>query len=219
MPVVQEPYGPTLPELLRPRLRRLPRAAQLALAGLVALVVVALAVAVASRGSGVTQVIVHSPVVFNLTYAGGLRPVAPHTGESVRLEGRTADGTFVQSLAVRPLHLPAYRGDFNAFLPVYAAGYLQQLARRFPALTPTNEGRARVNDAMGYEVQFLTNVGDRTAFGRHLLLLPGQPGARDGVVIEMLATYRAAVSATDQVGVFGALKQTMRSFRFGTQAP
>lgn len=219
MSVVQESYGPTLPELLGPRLRRLPRAAQLALAALAALVVVVLVVVTAERGAGGKTVVVRAPVAFNLTYGGGLHEVAAHPGEAVRLEGRTGNGVFVQSLVVRPLHLPAYRGDVNGFLPLYATGYVTRIAPRFPAFAPTNEGRARVNDAIGYEVQFLTKVGNRSAFGRHLLLVPDQPGARDGAVIEMLATYRSGVAATDQVGAFGALKQAMRSFRFGTDRP
>jgi hypothetical protein len=210
MSVVQDAYGPTLPELLR----RLPRAARVALAVGVAAIVLAAVVLAAGRGGGGHTVVVDRPVAFNLQYGGRLRRVRDH-GALVHLETRRS-GRFVQSYVVRALHLPPYRGDVNGVLPLYASGELTRLAARYPALQPTNEGRIKVDVANGYDVQFRTRVEGHVALGRHILVLPDRPGARDGVILELLARSGPTVRATDDVGTVGALKKPLRSFRFGT---
>src|SRR4051812_23867631 len=87
MSVVREEFGPTLPELLGPRVRALPRAAQVVLAALAGLVVVALAAAVLRpKPDTRTPVLVRRPIAFNLAYPPSLRRVAPRGREILRLE-------------------------------------------------------------------------------------------------------------------------------------
>src|SRR5690349_2757699 len=87
MSVVREEFGPTLPELLGPRVRALPRAAQVALAALAALVLVALAAAfLRHEPDKRTPVLVRRPIAFNLSYPPDFRQVAPRGREALRLE-------------------------------------------------------------------------------------------------------------------------------------
>jgi hypothetical protein len=160
-------------------------------------------------------VVVHRPVAFNLQYGGRLRRIHD-AGALVHLETRR-HGRFVQSYVVRPLHLPPYRGDVNGIMPLYASGQLARLAARDPRLEPTNEGRMKIDLANAYDIQFRTRVDGHVALGRHILVLPDRPGARDGVILELLARSGPTVRATDDVGTAGALKKPLRSFRFGTQ--
>src|SRR4051794_4087295 len=105
MSVVREEFGPTLPELLGPRVRALPRAARVALAALAALVVVALA-ALLSRGTEDTRAhaVVREPIAYNLVFPHSLVRVRPHAGETLRLE--TPAGTAApQSFAVKAFRL------------------------------------------------------------------------------------------------------------------
>src|ERR1700760_2258689 len=93
MSVVRPEFGPTLPELLGPRIRRLPRAAQLALAAVTALVVLLLLWALVLRGDPPAKVkravIAPSPVAFNFAYRSPFKKLAPEAGELARVGSET----------------------------------------------------------------------------------------------------------------------------------
>src|SRR5258705_13301588 len=99
MSVVREEFGPTLPELLAPRVRRLPPAARVALGALAVAVLVVLAWLVLRPTPGQTAIVVRKPFAFNLITAQGVQRVAPRGGELVRL----------QAVAGAPPPLPAGR--------------------------------------------------------------------------------------------------------------
>src|SRR5690349_19190365 len=129
MSAVRPEFGPTLPELLGPRIRALPRALRLALFALAALVVVVLLYALLKPESKTTRknaVIVRAPVAFNFVYRAPFRKEQPLAGEVARV------GSKAQSFSVRPLNLPAYKGDAAGFLPLYAAQQEAQMAKELP---------------------------------------------------------------------------------------
>jgi len=208
-------FGPTLPELLVPRLQRLSRGMQAALAAAVLVVVVGVAAVVLGRG-GVHDVLVRGPVTFNLQYPVGLVRVAPRPGELLRLE--SPPGARYRLLyVVRRSTLPAYRGDVNGFLPFFSARLIAAMQRADPAFVLRGEGRIRLNEnATGYGLQFQTRLGGRLTFGRRLLLYPGETGVRSGVDVLLLARSSPTVPNVDSVGGAGPLKLAMRTFRFGT---
>ena len=221
MSVVREEFGPTLPELLGPRVRALPRAAQVALVALAALVVVA-AAAFLLRDSRDTrpQAVVRAPVAFNLLYPKPLERVTPRGREVLRLQ--TPSGTAApQSFAVTPLRLAAYRGDATGLLTLMSAQLIQRMTRTVPGFVWRGDGRVNYNRQPGYEIQFQATVGGKTTYGRRTLLLPG--GAtppHQGVDITMLAARSPAVPNVNAVAATtGALKTAIRSFRFGTERP
>ena len=49
------------------------------------------------------------------------------------------------------------------------------------------EGKTRVNTVPAYAVSYTAQIAGRTVYGRDILLLPEQPGARAGVHIVMLS--------------------------------
>src|SRR4051794_15610291 len=127
MSVVRPEFGPTLPELLGPRVRALPRAAQVALAVLAVLAVVGLAVLV-RRGTEDTRAHagVRRPIAYNLVYPPALQRVRARGGETLRLQ--TPPGTAApQSFAVRTLRLPAYHGDSTGILTLMSANLITRM--------------------------------------------------------------------------------------------
>src|SRR4051794_17427937 len=111
MSVVRPEFGPTLPELLGPRVRALPRAGRLALGAVAAVVVLALAFALLrAGGTDRAEVVVREPIAYNLVSPPALQKAQPRGRETLRLESAPGAAD-PQSFAVTPFRLPAYRGD------------------------------------------------------------------------------------------------------------
>jgi len=219
MAAVRPEYGPSLPELAGPRWCALPRAPRLALAAAGALVLLAILVGIVrGEGDDRTAIVVDKPIAFNLVHTQGLAKVAPHPGELLRLESDTSRSDR-QSYTVEPLTLPPYRGDVSAGFLIATARMAEQMAAADPNFVYRGEGRARINDLPGHQILFVTRRGATTVYGRRVLLVPDEPGAREGVQITVLADRSAAVPNIDAVGNNGLLKTPLRSFRFGTERP
>ncbi len=204
-------YGPTLLQLLAPR----PPVVRLAAAGVaLAIVLAAVAIAIASRPQE-TTVLVREPVTFNFVYGPQFRAVEK-TGTLVALRHVSPRGLFLDAYAVRSLTLPPYGGVVTGMLPVYANRYMRTLPGRYPDYELIGEGRARINNAIGYAVTFRARSGGRRLYGRHYLLVEEEPdGRRRGVVLEIESTPAAGTPNADEIGNHGALKTPLRSFRFG----
>lgn len=217
MPLVAPEHRPTLGDLLVPRIGR---RAVWVLAGLAVLVAGLAFVATRDAGGGDVVVVERSgPAPFNLVHTAGLRRVAPVGDELLRLEARRPDGLFVQSFAVESLRLPAYRGDIGGVLPVEAVREIDRLRRRFAEFELVRDGKARVNEVVGYAILFRARLGERRLYGREILLPEPDPGARDGVRLLLLATPAGGVGGAADVGVRGVVKRPYRTFRFGTERP
>lgn len=217
-PPVKPEYGPSLPELLRTRLSRRGRVALGAAA--IAVAAVVLVVALRPRPAGATHYVHRGAPAFNLRWAKGprLQPVRTPPGAYLALEARR-HGRFLQSFVAAPLRLPAYRGSSTGFLPIFVAHREAELARRYRGFVPLDEGKARINEATGYQLGFRAVVRGRPVFGREAYMLPDGPHPRVGVVLTALQTPRAGAKTADDVGTVGALRIPYRSFRFGTTWP
>jgi hypothetical protein len=221
MSVVRPEFGPTLPELLGPRVRALPRAGQLALAVLAALVVVALGLALLRReADDRTTVVVREPVAYNLVYPPALQKVSPRGRETLRLE-TPAGAADPQSFAVTPFRLPPYRGDATAVLTGMSPNLITRMRSTIPGFVWRADGRVNYNRQPGYEVLFQAKIDGRTWYGRRTLLIPGgKVPPREGLDIMIMAARSDAIPRVDAVGsARGALKTAIRSLRFGTERP
>ncbi|HEX2017184.1 MAG TPA: hypothetical protein VGN69_10845 [Solirubrobacteraceae bacterium] len=211
---VKPEFGPTLPQVVAPRLAALSpgarRLVRLAALGLGALLVAGLALFPWHRHYSHT-----GAVDFDLHYSRSLHRVTPDPGGFVKLE-QDRRGRLVQSLAVNPVRLPAYRGLPGGELPLFAVGYIQRLAARHRDFRLISEGKTRVNTAPGYAVLYTARLGPRTLYGRDDLLVPDSPGRRDGVAIEMLATPEANVNGTTGLGSLGPVGAVVRGFNLGS---
>lgn len=217
--LVKPEFGPTLPELVGPRLRALPRGAKVAVAAAAALLAAALLWLVFLRDDGRTPIVVRGPFSFNLLYDDArLERVAPRAGEALRLQTPASDPD-PESFAVRAVRLPAYTGDASGVLPGFATGLIERMRAADPQFILRAEGRARVNRQPGYQIQFQTTRDGRTTYGRRALLFKDEPGERDGADITLIAARSPAMPNVDQVGSNGPGKLPYRSFRLGTERP
>jgi len=212
MSVVRPEFGPTLPELLGPRVRALPRAVRAALVAVVVALVLLAGYAFVTRHAGVHTAQVNGAVPFNLQYQGSLHRVAARPGELLALQDATGKETFT----IRPVSLPAYRGDVGAVLMSLATDMITQMRATVPGFVLRAEGRARIANQPGYQIQYQFKLDGRTAYGRRVLLTTGQPGVRHGVDIDLRVPRSPQVPNFDVVGTAGTLKQSLRSFAFGS---
>jgi hypothetical protein len=223
MPVVRPEFGPTLPELLAPRVRALPRAVQVALVVVAALVVAGAVFVVVHRKEADQrpQAVVRAPVAFNLLVAPPLERVAPRGRETLRLQ--TPAGTAApQRLTVTPYKLPPYHGDPTGILTLESANMIAQMRRTIPGFVWRGDGRVNYNRQPGYEILYQARIGGKTTYGRRTILLPGgDTPPKEGVDISMVAARSDSIPRVDAVGATNgsALKTAIRSFRFGTERP
>lgn len=208
-------YGPTLGRLLAPRWRAASRLARTAavLAGVgvvVALVAVGLTLENATFSHG-------GSVPFSFSYRDLYR-VAPDPGGYVKVQSRWPDSALKYSYAVDPLLLPSYSGELSGELPLYAAGFIHALSRRYRDFEPRGEGKTRVNNMLtGYEILYTADVEGQKMYGRDVLLTPPRAGVREGVVVAMLTSPTASAQVTSpmEVGATGVLLKPLKTFTFG----
>jgi len=204
-------YGPTLPQLLAAR----PLAVRMAAVAVAVTIVIAAAVIVLTSRPDETAVVIRKPVTLNFIHGPQWAPVR-RAGTLVALRHESARGLFLDAYAIRDLMLPPYRGAAGGLLPVYADAYVRTLPRRYPGFELVGEGRARINNAIGYAVTFRARAGARRLYARHFLLVEEEPeGRRHGVIVEIESTPAAGTPNADEIGNHGALKTPLRSFRFG----
>ena len=217
MAVTRAEFGPTLPDVLRKRFG-VPPALTLAVAAVAALAAMAGIVYLLDRPNvWGERVIRKGPPVFNVIYPGGAMHVAKSRGgELLRLEGRRK-GLEV-SVVVRPLRLPPFEGDVtHGLLPVEADRVVEREKAAMPGLELAQEGRARVNNGVGYEVDYGRNTDSERFLGRDVLLVPDDPEEGTGAVLLSLRQRKnsGAKLTPPERNLAYLARKAYRSFRFG----
>ncbi len=213
--MIQPEYGPSLPVLLRDRAGIAPRVTVAVVVALVVLFGAAMVIVRPGADDG-EQLVHEGNPVFNVLYEPDvLRAVQPRPGELLRLEGER--GHPAVSVTVRPLSLPPYRGDIShGLLPVFAVRHIEALKARYDGFKLLGEGRARVNDAPGYEVLFRSGPPSARTFGSDVLLVTAENEGRDAVILSL----RREVAGRRRLGEAGrefskVARKAFRSFRYG----
>jgi hypothetical protein len=219
MAVTRPELGPTLPGWLRERYG-VPPAVTLVVAGVIAAAaVVAILVALTRPPSPGEQVVHSEPPVFNLLYPPEtFHEARPQTGELLRLVGRRAG--LETAVVVRELELPRFDGDItHGLLPVYADRYFDAAGRQMPGVELIQEGRARVNNGVGYEIGYQRNTASERFLGRDVLLVPDEPEEARGYVLLSLRQRKASGEklTPPERNLAYLARRAYRSFRFGTE--
>jgi hypothetical protein len=210
---VRPEFGPTLPALLRSR-AGLPAPVTIALVAVLVALAGLAAVAVRPGRDDGDQLVFEGEPVFNVLYApDALHRAAERPGELLRLEGTR--GPQSVSVTVRPLALPAFDGDVShAQLPVYATSHIDALRAGLDGFRLTGEGRARVNDAPGYEVTFTYGPPQARTFGSDVLVVPSEDDAAGAVLLSLRRQVTGPLDEADHE--FSSLaRKAFRSFRYG----
>ena len=215
-PVVQPAYGPTLAALLRARFGLSPRRSVAVVVGL--LVVVALVGAVVAVRDRNTK-LVHrgEPFTFNVVITPELREGAERDGELLRVAGRRG-GVDLQ-VTVSPLRIPAYGpGTGSAYLPVFADDYLAARRAELDGYRLLEEGKQRRDTLPGYMVVYRSGPPGREVVWRDTMLIPEEPGTREGVVLRMRQERLGPVRASGRK-LIAAGRRAFRSFAPGEDRP
>ena len=213
--LVKDEYGPTLPELLR----GVPRWARYATwAGIVIVLAVGLWLGTGGAAAPETHAVVRGDRTFNLAWDPSRLQRVDEKGTLLALEGRRGD-LFLDSYTVSSVTLPPYRGAPGGVLAVLGANRLRELRATAPGFVPSNppEGRTRVNDSTGYQITWRERRDGRTIYARDIWLVDPEPGSRDALLVQLRTTRAAGTPNADRTGGTGALKQPLRSLRFGTE--
>jgi hypothetical protein len=235
----REDFGPTLGELLAPRLRSL-RPWQRAVLAVALLALVAAVIALVIRGetgiesyrqdAGDASARGLAPISFNFDYSAKMTKTHPKAAY-VAVE-RDVGGTLSGRFTVSELRLGRQRGLVSGFMPILATRYERRAAQIYPGFRLAFEGRARVNEVEGYQFAFTARLERpgkpaRQLFGRTVMLpepydltdpelpYPAGEGPTRGLVITMLATTLDKVPSATRVGDEGILQRPFRSFRYG----
>jgi hypothetical protein len=214
-PLLRPEFGPTMPALLRHRFGISRRVA--AILAVAALIVVAIVVRVVTD-DGLDQVTVHGKPSFNVLYDPALLHRSdPAAGELMRLEGKRKN--LAVAISARRANLPPYSGDvIGGQLPLYVAQYAGRLEARLPGFLLTDEGKARLNQAPGYQLGYTSGrPGDRT-FWREVFVLPDADSGDQAIVLTLRQTFSGRPGPRGRA-LLKATKKSFRSFRFGTGRP
>ena len=213
--LVREEYGPTLPQLLRGVSRRVRIAAW---AAIVALLAAGVFLGTGGASASETHAVIRGERTFNLAWNPTRLERVEAPGALFALEGRRGD-LFLDSFTVRAVELPPFEAAPGGVLSVLGSRKLQELRETAPGFRPSNppEGRTRVNDSTGYQITWRERRGERTIYARDIWLVPPVPGDRDALLVELRSTSAAGTPNADRTGSTGALKQPLRSLRFGEE--
>jgi hypothetical protein len=216
MAAVRPEFRPTLPAALSEHWRVPPwlTVGVVAVVGLAVAVKVVMALSPAPPG---TQVDHNAPPVFNLLYPPpAMHRAKPGAGELMRLSGHA--GKLSVAVVVRPLKLPRFKGDVtHGLLPVLADRYAEVQRRALPGFLITDEGRARVNNGVGYEIGWQAVRPGSRRYGRDVLLVPDDITEGKGYVLLSLRQFKPGGPFTaPERALVGVARKAYRSFRFGT---
>lgn len=214
---VKQQFGPTLPQLLAPRIDSLPRTvARVLVAAAVAVVVLVVIAALRLHD----PVYSHSgpPASFSTSYSRAMtrEPTAP--GVLLSLRENSSVG-LAASFEIRTLRLPSYDGEISGLLPVVAIKLIQHLRATLPSFVLWSQGRTRINLVAGYAFTYQQTIGGRPYWGRYVLLTPQLKGDREGLLISMLTDPALLAAATapitpDSVASVGVLFEPLERLRF-----
>jgi hypothetical protein len=218
---IQSRFGPSLPQLLAPRLGGLPAIARRV--GAVAVVVaVAVIVTLVLRSRDPVFAWHGPPAAFTTTYPRTMTlDQTPH-GAILLLEQRDRTGALVARFEITPLTLPPYGGEISASLAVNALNYIRTFtAAAGPTYRYASSGHSRINNVPGYTFTYSRRINGRTYYGRVVWITPHLTGTH-GLMLSMITLPSALRAATapdtptpDDVGKVGSvLFEPLERLRF-----
>ena len=217
---VQERFGPSLPQLLVPRINRLPAIAR-RVGAVVLFVIAAVIVALVLRSGKAAFSHNGTPATFKVTWTSALKREPTPPGALLLLDQHDASG-LVASFEVTPLRLPRYAGEISGLLPVVAINYEHALEQRYgPAVfTPWSLGRTRIINTAAFTFTYSRVIHGLTYFGRIVFITPNLTGDRTGLMLSLLQRPRSLDATTapvqptpDAVGTGAPLQEPLVHLR------
>jgi hypothetical protein len=158
-----------------------------------------------------------SAPVFTLLYPPGqVHRVTPRPGEVLRMSSHR--GALRMAVTVQRLTLPPYRGSIAGLLPITADRQAGVLGASLPQFRALADGKARINDAPGYQLRYRYGPPDNRTQGIDVFVVPND-GDREGVLLRYRQTNPPGGAKGPGRDLVKATKKTFRSFRFGLDRP
>jgi hypothetical protein len=215
VPLLRPEFGPTLPELISRRFSVSRRA--IAIGAVIAPVVAAVVLVLVVNGGRETLVVRGKPSYNVLYEPSQLHKAAPRGAEQMRLVGKRPHISV--ELTARPAKLPPFNGDvIGGQLPLYTAQYAGRLERQLSGFQLGSEGKARLNQAPGYQISYTSGSRGNQTFWREVWVMPKADQPDQTVVVKMRQTFSGRPGPRGQA-LLQATKKAFRSFRFGTRRP
>ncbi|HEX4035711.1 MAG TPA: hypothetical protein VHX66_14805 [Solirubrobacteraceae bacterium] len=212
-------FGPTLPQLLAPRMHRLPLLVK-RVAAAVAVIIVIVVVVLALRLRDPTfSYAAPRPIGFSTIYPRSMKVQPPRPGVPLTLVQNSSVGleNFFQ---VKIIMLPAYGGEISGLLPIVASNMITRMQAADPTFVPWSRARTRINKIPGYTFTFKEIRGGRLLWGRIVLITRDIHGDRRGLLITMLADptplepIATRPVTPDSVGSVGVLFEPYERLKF-----
>jgi hypothetical protein len=215
VPLLRPEFGPTLPELISGRFSVSRRA--VAIGAVVALIVIAFVIKTVVD-DGREKLVVHGTPSFNVLYDPSLlHKATPANGDLMRLAGKTK--VIETEVTARHANLPPFNGDvIGGQLPLYTTQHTDQLSKELPNLQVGDEGKARLNQAPGYQVAYTSGQPGNRTYWREVWVMPAADKPKETIVLTMRQTFSGRPAARGRA-LLKATKKAFRSFRFGTRRP
>ena len=217
---VKDEYGPSLAQLLAPRIDSLPRIV-LRITGVVAVLVAIAVILLAVRLHDPVASSPHgSPVSFSTSYSRSMTKEPTPRGALLLLEQRSSIG-LEASFEISLLRMPAYSGQISGLLPVMAQNMVTRLEKSDPSFIPYTQGRTRINFVPGYTFTYQRTINGMVYWGRYVLITRDLTNDREGLEISMLSDPTplklAAVKpvSPDSVATVGVLFEPLERLHFG----
>ncbi|HLW94914.1 MAG TPA: hypothetical protein VKS25_06035 [Solirubrobacteraceae bacterium] len=212
-------FGPTLPQLLAPRMHRLPLIVKRVAAVVVVILVVLIVVLALRLRDPTFSYPAPRPTGFSTTYSRSLKREPARPGVPLTLVQNSSVGleNFFQ---VKIIELPAYSGQISGLLPIIASNMITRMQAADPTFTPYSRGRTRINKIPGYTFTFQELRGGRRVWGRIVLITHDIDKDREGLLITMLAdpTPLGPIATRpvtpDSVGTVGVLFEPYERLKF-----
>jgi len=215
VPLLRPEFGPTLPEVIGRRFSVSKRA--VGIAAIVLLILLAVVIKVVTD-NGLNKLVVHGTPSFNVLYdPSALHEATPQGGELMHLAGRA--GHVDVALTARHANLPAFKGDtIGGLLPLYTAQLANRLSKQLPGFQMGTEGKARVNQAPGYQITYTSKAGGNPTIWREVFVMPAADKPAQTIDLLMRQTFNGRPGPRGRALV-QATRKAFRSFRFGTSRP
>jgi hypothetical protein len=215
VPLLRPEFGPTLSELISRRFSVSRRA--IAIGAVIALIVAAVVIKVVIDG-GREKLVVHGNPSYNVLYDPSLlHKATPQGDEQMRLVGKRPHVSV--EVSARPAKLPPFNGDvIGGQLPLYTAQYAGRLEQQLPGFQLGTEGKARLNQAPGYQISYTSGPPGNQSVWREVWVMPKADQPEQTVVVKMRQTFSGRPGPRGRA-LLQATKKAFRSFRFGTGRP
>ncbi|MGE4426744.1 MAG: hypothetical protein AB7G37_09865 [Solirubrobacteraceae bacterium] len=228
MPIARPEFGPSLPDVALPWVRRLSVRARMAIVVVVLGVAAVVAVWALTRSRPVTHVVIDGPPQFNVRFDDRIERVDARPGELLRLRNRPAENRGDETIVYRDGGPPPPDAEPGGPPVSQLMLRMSSVMRKVEASLGADAafqiraaGRGSIGrDVTGWLVRYQFKRDGRTWYGVRALLLPNEERPTERVLdVSLQSQQSPVVPNVRQAGVNGPMRLPFYGVAFGAEAP